>query len=65
MLLLLIRPRLIKSQEVPVAKQETKLPDNKPVVAVNNQPNQNEKKNVTTTSTNSVSTYRSKMKRRM
>jgi len=44
-----------KKPEVPVAKQETKLPDNKPVVAVNNQPNQNEKKNVTTTNTNSIS----------
>jgi hypothetical protein len=44
-----------KKPETPVAKQETKLPDNKPIVAVNNQPNQNEKKNVTTTDPNSVS----------
>ena len=51
MLLLLIQPRLIRKPEVPVAKQETKLPDNKPVVAANNQSNQNEKKNVTTTNT--------------
>jgi hypothetical protein len=38
-----------KKPEVPVAKQETKLPDNKPVVAVNNQSNQNEKKDVAAT----------------
>ena len=38
-----------KKPEVPVAKQETKLPDNKPVIAVNNQSNQNEKKDVAAT----------------
>ena len=38
-----------KKPEVPVVKQETKLPDNKPVVAVNNQSNQNEKKDVAAT----------------
>ena len=38
-----------KKPEVPVVKQETKLPDNKPVVAVNNQPDQNEKKDVAAT----------------